>query len=79
MGCSAERHPWRAFRCGGFRQCVRGIGLSGQMHGLVLLDGSDRVIRPALIWCDQRSQAQVEAINASVGKETVLASSPILF
>ena len=59
---------------------IRGIGLSGQMHGLVLLDGSDRVIRPALIWCDQRSQAQVESINASVGKETVLASiaNPVL-
>ena len=59
---------------------IHGIGLSGQMHGLVLLDGSDRVIRPALIWCDQRSQAQVEAINASVGKETVLASiaNPVL-
>jgi xylulokinase len=31
---------------------VKGIGLSGQMHGLVLLDAADRVIRPALIWCD---------------------------
>src|SRR4029077_9784579 len=37
---------------------VRGIGLSGQMHGLVMLDSGDRVIRPALIWCDQRSQDQ---------------------
>src|SRR5690349_15945169 len=37
---------------------VKGIGLSGQMHGLVLLDSADNVIRPALIWCDQRSQAQ---------------------
>src|SRR5262245_57266243 len=51
---------------------VRGIGLSGQMHGLVMLDASDRVIRPALIWCDQRSQAQVDAINKSVGREAVL-------
>ena len=34
---------------------VRGVGLSGQMHGLVMLDAADRVIRPALIWCDQRS------------------------
>src|SRR5690349_23111054 len=42
---------------------VRGIGLSGQMHGLVILDHADQVIRPALIWCDQRSQAQVDAIN----------------
>src|SRR5262245_2210718 len=50
---------------------VKGIGLSGQMHGLVLLDESNRVIRPALIWCDQRSQRQVDAINESVGKATV--------
>ena len=59
---------------------VRGIGLSGQMHGLVMLDESDRVIRPALIWCDQRSQAQVDAINESIGKEAVLActANPVL-
>ena len=59
---------------------VRGIGLSGQMHGLVMLDEADHVIRPALIWCDQRSQAQVDAINAAVGKETVLActANPVL-
>ncbi len=59
---------------------VRGIGLSGQMHGLVLLDDADRVIRPALIWCDQRSQAQVDAINQCVGKQMVLASTanPVL-
>ncbi len=50
---------------------IRGIGLSGQMHGLVLLDAANQVIRPALIWCDQRSQAQVDAINKLVGKETV--------
>src|SRR6266700_1670499 len=46
---------------------VRGIGLSGQMHGLVILDGGHGVIRPALIWCDQRSQAQVDFVNARVG------------
>src|SRR5579871_6550297 len=51
---------------------VRGIGLSGQMHGLVILDAAGEVIRPALIWCDQRSQEQVDAINAAVGTETVL-------
>lgn len=51
---------------------VRGIGLSGQMHGLVLLDEADRVIRPALIWCDQRSQKQVDFIHSSVGLENVL-------
>src|SRR5579864_7778056 len=59
---------------------IGGIGLSGQMHGLVILDASGQVIRPALIWCDQRSQEQVDAINAAVGKETVLASTanPVL-
>src|SRR6188474_796925 len=33
---------------------IAGIGLSGQMHGLTLLDKDDEVVRPALIWCDQR-------------------------
>ncbi len=47
---------------------IRGVGLSGQMHGLVLLDAQDRVIRPALIWCDQRSQAQVDYVNRTVGR-----------
>jgi xylulokinase len=51
---------------------VRGIGLSGQMHGLTLLDEAGGVIRPALIWCDQRSQAQVDFINSRVGTENVL-------
>ncbi len=51
---------------------VKGIGLSGQMHGLTLLDEADQVIRPALIWCDQRSQAQVDWINENVGRQKVL-------
>ncbi len=59
---------------------VRGIGLSGQMHGLVLLDGAGAVIRPSLIWCDQRSQAQVDAVNQTVGREDVLRyiANPVL-
>jgi xylulokinase len=59
---------------------VKGIGLSGQMHGLVLLDAEDRVIRPALIWCDQRSQQQVDFVNAKLGRETVLRyiANPVL-
>ena len=56
-------------------QDVRGVGLSGQMHGLVLLDAADEVIRPALIWCDQRSQAQVDAINAAMGPAAVVAAT----
>src|SRR5580658_7351898 len=59
---------------------VQGIGLSGQMHGLVMLDGSGSVIRPSLIWCDQRSQAQVDAVNAHLGRENILRyiANPVL-
>ncbi|HTM52165.1 MAG TPA: xylulokinase [Bryobacteraceae bacterium] len=59
---------------------VRGVGLSGQMHGLTMLDQAGEVIRPALIWCDQRSQPQVDQINRTVGKENVLAAiaNPVL-
>jgi xylulokinase len=59
---------------------IQGIGLSGQMHGLVMLDGAGSVIRPSLIWCDQRSQPQVDSINRTVGADQVLASiaNPVL-
>ena len=60
-------------RVGASSTDVRGIGLSGQMHGLTLLDAEDKVVRPALIWCDQRSQAQVDYVNEKVGSEAVLA------
>ena len=51
---------------------IRGVGLSGQMHGLVMLDAAGAVIRDALIWCDQRSQRQVDAINQAAGRERIL-------
>ncbi|MGA2267103.1 MAG: xylulokinase [Bryobacteraceae bacterium] len=59
---------------------VKGIGLSGQMHGLVILDSAGQVIRPSLIWCDQRSQAQVDAVNAKIGRENILkfTANPVL-
>ncbi len=59
---------------------VKGIGLSGQMHGLVILDEAHEVIRPSLIWCDQRSQAQVDFVNAKIGREKVLryTANPVL-
>ena len=44
-------------------QNIAGIGLSGQMHGLVTLDESGKVIRPAILWCDQRTGAQCEQIT----------------
>jgi xylulokinase len=53
---------------------VRGVGLSGQMHGLVILDRANTVIRPSLIWCDQRSQAQVDFIHAKIGRDAVVAA-----
>jgi xylulokinase len=46
---------------------IGGIGLSGQMHGLVVLDSADRVIRPAILWNDQRTAAQCRAIEERVG------------
>jgi xylulokinase len=45
---------------------IRAVGLTGQMHGLVMLNARNEVIRPALIWCDQRSQRQVDFINSTL-------------
>ncbi len=59
---------------------IKGIGLSGQMHGLVILDAAHQVIRPSLIWCDQRSQKQVDSVNQKVGRENILQyiANPVL-
>ena len=59
---------------------IKGVGLSGPMHGLVILDADNQVIRPSLIWCDQRSQAQVDFVNAMVGRDKVLeyTANPVL-
>src|SRR5690554_8239608 len=46
---------------------VKGIGLSGQMHGSVFLDQELQVIRPALLWCDQRTAKQCEMIEQKIG------------
>jgi len=55
-------------------------GLAGQMHGAVLLDESDEVLRPALIWCDQRTQAQCDWLNSHLGAARIieLTSNPAL-
>lgn len=59
---------------------IAAVGLSGQMHGVVLLDGGRAVLRPALIWCDQRSQAQCDWITSKIGAEKLvrLALNPAL-
>ena len=49
-----------------------GIGLSGQMHGLVALDADDRVLRPAILWNDQRTAAECAEIEETIGLERLL-------
>jgi xylulokinase len=48
---------------------IGGVGLTGQMHGLVLLDDAGSVLRPAILWNDQRTQAQCDEIHRRIGKE----------
>ncbi|WP_330626242.1 xylulokinase [Vallitalea guaymasensis] len=48
---------------------IESIGLSGQMHGLVILDENDKVLRPALLWCDQRTQEECDEITEHFGKD----------
>lgn len=51
---------------------VRGIGLSGQMHGAVLLDGAGKVLRPAILWNDQRTGAECAEITRRVGAKRLI-------
>jgi xylulokinase len=82
----AEQDPrdwWRA-ACVAIAECVRqagasadeiaAVGLSGQMHGLVLLDAAGEVVRPALIWCDQRTEEECRAITERVGAKRLIDS-----
>ncbi|MDP2896943.1 MAG: xylulokinase [bacterium] len=48
---------------------IAGIGLSGQMHGTVLLDKENRLLRPAIIWADRRTAKQCDAVVAALGKD----------
>jgi len=59
---------------------VRGVGLSGQMHGVVLLDEQSMVLRPCIIWADQRSEAQCRWMTERVGAERLIdyVSNPAL-
>jgi len=88
----AEQHPsdWWAATAQSIRQVltqagikagqVAGAGLTGQMHGLVLLDAQGEVLRPCIMWNDQRTAAQCAAITAEVGAENVLrlTGNPVL-
>lgn len=59
---------------------IGAVGFSGQMHGSVFLDDRDEVIRPALLWCDQRTSKQCDDITATVGRERLieLVSNPAI-
>lgn len=48
---------------------IKGIGIGGQMHGLVALDENDAVIRPAILWNDGRTEKQVEYLNDVIGRD----------
>ena len=80
----AEQDPrdwWRA-ACVAIAECltdagatqaeISAVGLSGQMHGLVLLDAAGEVLRPALIWCDQRTEEECRAITERVGAKRLI-------
>ena len=77
----SEQSPadwWEAFKTG-IRELVEGIapeeilgiGAGGQMHGLVVLDKEDQVIRPAILWNDGRTDKETEYLNTVVGKEAL--------
>ncbi|MBD5436871.1 MAG: xylulokinase [Treponema sp.] len=51
---------------------IKGVGLSGQMHGLVMLDKSGNVLRKSIIWCDQRTAKECEEITQKVGAENLI-------
>jgi xylulokinase len=51
---------------------ILGIGLTGQMHGLVLLDDSGKVLRPAILWNDQRTQSQCKKIQSIIGRNNLI-------
>ena len=79
----SQQNPedWRAAVLEGIPQLLRGfdasqvagIGCGGQMHGLVVLDENDRVIRPAILWNDGRTAKQVDYLNNVIGKEKLSA------
>lgn len=54
------------------KEDVKGIGLSGQMHGLVMLDKDNNVIRRSIIWCDQRTAKEVDEMNAKLGRDKLI-------
>ncbi|MDO4990710.1 MAG: xylulokinase [Eubacteriales bacterium] len=79
----SEQKPedWWAGVCSGMRELlagadasqVAGLGCGGQMHGLVVLDENDAVIRPAILWNDGRTQEEVDYLNNEIGRDRLSA------
>ncbi len=51
---------------------IQAVGLTGQMHGCVMLDSAGQVLRPALIWCDQRTQPECDRLEAKIGRQRLI-------
>jgi xylulokinase len=78
---ASERAVREVLRADGVRaEDVACVGLSGQMHGAVLLDERDEPLRPSIIWCDVRTHEQCRALTEQVGAERLiqLVSNPAL-
>ena len=54
---------------------IEGISFGGQMHGLVVLDAEDRVIRPAILWNDGRTGEECEYLNGEIGRDVISAET----
>ena len=54
------------------KEDIKGIGISGQMHGLVMLDKDNNVLRRSIIWCDQRTANEVRYMNETIGQEKLV-------
>lgn len=68
--CEAVRNALQSFTLRA--EDIECIGFSGQMHGAVLLDSAGEVVRPAIIWCDQRSEAQANELLDMFGRDTII-------
>ena len=53
------------------KSAVKGVGVGGQMHGLVVLDKDDKVIRPCILWNDGRTEKQTEYLNEVIGRKVL--------
>ena len=62
----------KAAEAAGHTRAVEAVGLTGQMHGCVMLDAAGEVLRPALIWCDQRTQPQCDWLTETIGYERLI-------